>query len=96
MLLSAWVVVSLYRQPSGRVDKLSGDLSYPVYLIHTTVAAWFMCPCGFSRSFDFFLKSFALTLLLSWLIVIAIDRPLSRLKLKPAGAGRRANAPSGG
>ncbi|MBP6796703.1 MAG: acyltransferase [Luteimonas sp.] len=83
VLLSMWVTLSLYRQPSGKADRLLGDLSYPVYLIHTTVAAWFLCPCGFSRSPGFFLKSFALTLLLSWLIVMVIDRPLSRLKWKP-------------
>lgn len=83
LVLSAWMVISLYRQPSGRVDRMLGDMSYPVYLIHTTVAAWFVCSCGFSRPLGFFFKAFALTLLLSWAIVILIDRPLSRLKRKP-------------
>ena len=77
-----WPVVSLQRHRSGKVDRMLGDLSYPVYLIHTTVAAWFVCPCGFSRPIEFFLQAFALTLLISWLIVILIDRPLSRLKWK--------------
>lgn len=96
VVLSAWVVVSLYRQPSGRTDKMLGDMSYPVYLIHTTVAAWFMCPCGFSRPIGFFIKAFVLTLLLSWLIVIVVDRPLSRLKWKPSGPAGRVPASPGG
>lgn len=78
--LSIWVTISLHNQHSGKFDRMLGDLSYPVYLIHTTVAAWFICSCDFSRSFDFFLKTFSLTLLLSWLIVVLIDRPLSKLK----------------
>jgi peptidoglycan/LPS O-acetylase OafA/YrhL len=84
LLLSAWMVVSLQAQPSGKLDKMLGDLSYPIYLIHTTVAAWFVCACGFTRPFvTFFLPAFAATVALSWLIVILIDRPLSRLKRKP-------------
>ncbi|WP_312704375.1 acyltransferase family protein [Stenotrophomonas lactitubi] len=84
LVLSAWMVVSLHAQPSGKVDKMLGDLSYPIYLIHTTVAAWFVCACGFTRPFaTFFLPAFAATVALSWLIVILIDRPLSRLKRKP-------------
>lgn len=88
MGLSVWVVVSLYRHRSGKVDRMLGDLSYPVYLIHTTVAAWFVCPCDFSRPIGFFLQAFALTLLLSWLIVILVDRPLARLKWKAPGDAR--------
>jgi peptidoglycan/LPS O-acetylase OafA/YrhL len=87
LVLSVWMVVSLHRHRSGKADRMLGDLSYPVYLIHTTVAAWFVCPCGFSRPIEFFVQAFALTLLLSWLIVVVLDRPLSRFKLKaPAEA----------
>ena len=85
MLLSVWMVVSLHRQPSGKVDKLLGDMSYPVYLVHTTVAAWFICSCGFDRPFTFFLQAFGVTLVLSWVIVMVIDRPLARLKWRPPG-----------
>lgn len=90
-VLSVWMVVSLHRQRSGKVDRLLGDLSYPVYLIHTTVAAWFLCLCGEIRTPAFFLKAFALTLALSWLIVALIDRPLSRMKRKAPG-----DTPNGG
>ena len=94
MLLSAWMVVSLYHQPSGRVDRMFGDMSYPLYLIHTTVAAWFVCSCGFSRPLGFFFQAFALALLLSWLVVILIDRPLSRLKLRPPSRPAGASEPA--
>ncbi|MDQ7306852.1 acyltransferase [Stenotrophomonas sp. Sm3119] len=84
VLLSAWAVLSLHAQPAGKIDKMLGDMSYPVYLIHTTVAAWFVCACGFTRPFvTFFLPAFAATVVLSWLIVLVIDRPLSRLKRRP-------------
>ena len=85
LLLSVWMVVSLHRHRSGKVDRMFGDLSYPVYLFHTTVAAWFVCPCGFSRPIEFFLQAFLLTLALCWLIVILIDRPLAKLKFKVPG-----------
>lgn len=93
VVLSVWMVVSLHKQPPSRTDRLLGDMSYPVYLIHTTVAAWFLCPCGFSRPLDFFLKAFVATLLLSWLIVMLIDRPLAKLKWKaPRDKGNGAGA----
>ncbi|MGH8053002.1 MAG: acyltransferase family protein [Stenotrophomonas sp.] len=82
VLLSVWMVVSLHRQPSSAADRLLGDMSYPVYLFHTTVAAWFLCPCDSSRPLDFFFKAFAVTLVLSLVIVYVIDRPLAKLKLK--------------
>lgn len=83
LLLSAWLVISLHKQRSGKLDKMLGDMSYPMYLIHTTVAAWFLCACGVSRDLRFFCLGFVSTLLVSFLIVILIDRPLSRLKWKP-------------
>ncbi|KOE97302.1 hypothetical protein W7K_20460 [Stenotrophomonas geniculata N1] len=56
---------------------------YPIYRIHITLAAWFVCASGFTRPFTtFFLSAFAATVALSWLIVVLIDRPLSRLKRK--------------
>jgi len=83
VVLSAWLVISMYQQPSGRLDKMLGDLSYPIYLIHTTVAAWFLCMCGINRDLRFFAVGFAATVAVSWAIVILIDRPLARLKWKP-------------
>lgn len=76
-LLSAWVVLSLAGVRGGKLDGWLGDLSYAVYLIHTTAAAWFLPAMGPSRSMPFFLVSFAVTLALSTLLVIFVERPLA-------------------
>src|SRR5476649_847307 len=78
--LSAWVVLSLVEAKAGAADKFAGELSYPVYLLHTTVAAWFLPHFGFGRSFLFFAVSFAVTLLASWGMLRLIDAPVQRLK----------------
>lgn len=82
ILISAWVVISLYENPVGKIDKFLGDMSYPLYLFHTTVAAWFVGYFGFFRDLKFFSTSFIFTIILCILIVIYIDRPLSRLKIR--------------
>lgn len=81
-LLSAWVVLSLSKRKTGLVDGILGDLSYPVYLLHTTIAAWIMLFQGTNRSFTFFLISFVLTIAFSWLLIITVDRPVHKLKKK--------------
>lgn len=81
-LLSAWVVVSLDARETSKIDKVLGDWSYPMYLFHTTVAAWLLPHFGYNRPFIFFFLSFALTIALCWLLVKYFDRPLSRLKIK--------------
>jgi hypothetical protein len=78
--LSAWIVISLYQVKGTSTDTLLGDLSYPVYLFHTTVGAWMLLFFDSSRSFTFFLISFILTLILSWILLIVVDRPLQRRK----------------
>ena len=79
MFLSAWVVVSLFQLKSSRIDKLLGDLSYPVYLLHTTVG---MCIYFFfgKNSFLFFFAAFVLTVILSYGTVHFIEKPLLRFK----------------
>ncbi|PWK85715.1 acyltransferase family protein [Fulvimonas soli] len=89
VLLSAWVVVSLDARQTSAWDKLLGDWSYPVYLFHTTVAAWLLPWFGYGRSFRFCLAAFAGTIAVAWLVVVLLDRPLARLK-RP---GRRTLAP---
>jgi peptidoglycan/LPS O-acetylase OafA/YrhL len=86
--LSAWVVLSLAEARPGRLDTLAGDLSYPVYLLHTTVAAWFLPMFGFGRSGQFFALAFGATLLASWGMLVLIDHPMQRLRNAPA-IGRR-------
>ncbi|MEC5216764.1 peptidoglycan/LPS O-acetylase OafA/YrhL [Actimicrobium sp. GrIS 1.19] len=84
VLLSAWVVLSLSKLETSPLDNILGDLSYPLYLFHTTVAVWVLTLPIASRSFGFFLLSFFLTLVLSWVLIIAVDRPVHKLKKKKA------------
>jgi peptidoglycan/LPS O-acetylase OafA/YrhL len=92
--LSAWVVLSLAETKSGpakfsAVDKLAGELSYPIYLLHTTIAAWFLPFFGFGRGFTFFTVSFGATLLASWFMLLLVDRPMRSLhfELRPLARG---------
>lgn len=82
VLLSAWVVVSLADIRSTKVDTIMGDLSYPVYLLHTTVAVWFLPLFGYEKRTRFFLVAFAATLVLSYLITVVVEAPLKRLKVR--------------
>jgi len=95
IILSSWVVVSMDTDRSSSLDKFLGDLSYPVYLIHTTVAAWLLGYYGYTRTFSFFAWSFLGTLFLSWMIIILVDKPLLPAKKlsnkKPIQEGINAN-----
>lgn len=74
VLISAWVVVSLSAIKNTAMDTLLGDMSYPVYLFHTSVAIWFFGLFNGNRSLPFFLVSFLVTLLASWLVVQLVDK----------------------
>ena len=80
VFLSGWVVLSLASRKVGRADIVLGNLSYPLYLFHTTVGVfvWLFMPP--ERSFAFFLISLVFTLLLSWLVVVFIDEKIDGLK----------------
>lgn len=79
--LSAWVTISLDTNKTSVVDKKLGDLSYPIYLLHTTVAAWFIPYFGYGGTkFSFFLVSFFATIIISIALVMFIDRPLNKIK----------------
>ncbi len=86
--LSAWVVISLAEVKTAAMDRWLGDLSYPIYLLHTTVGAWFLVKYGYERPLKFFIASFAVTLLLSWLMVMLMDRPLHGRKARPVLDGQ--------
>lgn len=80
VLLSGWVIVSLESVRSSRLDSILGDLSYPIYLVHTVVGV-FVLMGGFEiRSFVFFVVSLALTLVVSWLLVVTVDRKINSMK----------------
>ena len=84
--LSAWVTISLAIRKSSRVDSFLGDLSYPVYLLHTTVAAFFIIPFGYDRNLPFFVAAFSSTILVSALIVRYFEKPIRLLRYEPAHA----------
>jgi len=84
LLLSAWVVLSLAPAKQSRLDRWLGDLSYPVYLFHTTAAIWLIALGMQMRSFSFFCAGFAITIVLSWLVIRLVDQPLAGLKKKCA------------
>ncbi|WP_310048154.1 acyltransferase [Luteibacter sp. 3190] len=80
MVLSAWVTISLTAFKSSKFDALLGDMSYPVYLIHTSIGALFLIQFGYGRSFTFFAYAFATTIAASWLMAVLLERPLHKLK----------------
>lgn len=94
VLLSGWVALSLAPRKSGTIDAWLGDLSYPVYLFHTVagVFVWLLLPQG--RTFPFFLASFLLTLCISWLVVVLVDRRLDELKRRKAITAEAIKTPS--
>lgn len=78
--ISAWVTLSLAEMQPGKLDGWLGDMSYPVYLFHSAVAAWFLGLFGYDRPFKFFAAAFIATLIISWLIVRFVERPLQAKK----------------
>jgi len=82
-LLSAWVVLSLSGIKSSHADGVAGELSYPFYLLHTSAGGALLPWFGYGRPLRFAVAALLLTLAGSWLMVIAIDRPLARRK-RPA------------
>jgi peptidoglycan/LPS O-acetylase OafA/YrhL len=86
-LLSAWVVLSLSGIRSSTADSVAGELSYPYYLLHTSVGGALLPWFGYGRRFSYALLGVMITLLASWLMVRAVDRPLTRWK-RPAIVGR--------
>jgi peptidoglycan/LPS O-acetylase OafA/YrhL len=75
-------IISLAGVKSRKTDQWAGDFSYPVYLLHTTVAAWFLPVFGYGRSFLFFASAFAATMLVSWALIVLVDQRVQHLKLE--------------
>lgn len=83
LLLSTWVVVSLFKLRTSKSDAWAGDLSYPVYLFHELVAGWFLLLGWFNR--DALATAFgiaAITVLLSFFVVFFVEMPLRKFKFR--------------
>lgn len=78
--LSAWVVVAVADRKQSTLDRWLGDLSYPLYLLHTIAGGLFFVLLGSERTLRSCAYSVALTLVVSALFVLCIDRPLQRRK----------------
>ncbi len=77
LIISAWVVISLFPLKVHAVDKVMGDLSYLVYLLHTTLG---MCVYLYfnSRSLIFCIVSCIVTIILSVILIYGFERPLQK------------------
>ena len=78
LLLTAWVLISFADRKSGSVDRWLGDFSYPVYLFHTVMAVWWLGVFDHHRSLGLLAAGMAGTLLVSWAVLVWVDRPLER------------------
>lgn len=82
VILSAWVVLSLFNKNVSNRDKLLGDMSYSIYLLHTTIAAFFASFLGTERTFLLFFLSFVTVIIVSYYVVVLIERKFQRIKFK--------------
>lgn len=80
VIISGWVVLSLADRKPARADAVLGELSYPIYLFHTVAGTFVWLAVPQERSFLFFLISFVLTMVISWLVVVLVDRRIDGLK----------------
>lgn len=80
--VSGWVVLSFIDVRKNKLDGLLGDLSYPVYLAHTLVLAWYFVV--FHKAFDLrcAVEVYVFSVILSYILIVVVDRPLSRLKVR--------------
>ncbi|WP_299255330.1 acyltransferase [uncultured Cytophaga sp.] len=81
LALSAWVVISLYKEKANKMDLILGDLSYPVYLLHSTLGLILMPYFKEFRSIEFMFWGFILTNVISFISIQLVDQPIKKLKI---------------
>lgn len=64
----------------GRWGARAGALSYPVFLAHYLVGAMVSSRYGLIPGWPLFFTALAPTLALSWLLVIAVERPVAKFR----------------
>jgi peptidoglycan/LPS O-acetylase OafA/YrhL len=103
-LLSFWglFVVAVVALPflfewgkGSRRDRIVGDLSYPLYLVHLMAIAaveWFASAwvpdSGFVDSFSFPIICLAVSTLLAWFVAALVERPLDGYRQRRVGTNR--------
>lgn len=64
----------------GGLDRIAGDLSYPLYLCHWLAGAMVDTSVGWGRSWALFAVATPLALAWSWVLVVLIEQPIARLR----------------
>lgn len=82
---------------TSRRDRIVGDLSYPLYLVHLLAIAtveWFanawLPDSGFVDNFSFPIVCLAVSTMLAWLVASLFERPLDEYRQRRVGANRSA------
>lgn len=80
LLFTAYVLLSCCDKKANQLDSVLGDMSYIVYLMHTTfgyilLAVWPELPI---KSLNFFIATFFITCGVSYVITIYFERPIQR------------------
>ena len=78
LLFTLFVLNSLCDLPKNKVDLFLGDMSYLVYLLHTTVGYLILIyiPALKIRDFYYFCVAYIITLIISFIFVFFLERPL--------------------
>jgi peptidoglycan/LPS O-acetylase OafA/YrhL len=80
LIFTGFVLVSNANLISGKFDQILGDMSYMVYLLHTTIGYFLIASYKFEepRNFIFFLYTYIFTCIISFLFIIIIERPVQK------------------
>jgi peptidoglycan/LPS O-acetylase OafA/YrhL len=89
LAFSAWVVMSLYKEKTNKIDQLLGDLSYPIYLLHSTVGILLMPYFKEFRTVGFMILCFILTNIISIIIIKLVDEPFRKFKIKATSLSKK-------
>jgi peptidoglycan/LPS O-acetylase OafA/YrhL len=80
LILSSWLIISLYEIKPNKLDDILGDLSYPIYLFHTVAGAFLSFFIRNTKTFTFFAISFFITIFLSLFLIKFFDKPIRKFK----------------
>lgn len=86
--LSAWVAVSFSILPPSNLDDMLGGLSYPLYLLHSTVGLLLLPWFGTGRHVAFAVVAVACSVVAAAAMWYWVERPLQRFRWRPVQRGR--------